>query len=185
MRLCFTGKQINKIKNTKTSEKSLKLVFILCSIRSGSTLLTSILNSNSDIYAPHETHFTGVTYKQKTELTKRATKSLSIDKTQLKYALWNNYINQLADQNNGKIIVEKTPNNVLKWRDIESCWPNAKIIFLLRHPLSVAESWQRAKPDQEWPQIVEKINEYCSAVDAAKENIKLKNCSIKYENLTW
>jgi Sulfotransferase family len=31
-------------------------------------------------------------------------------------------------------LVVKTPSNVLIWQRIADCWPDARFVFLLRHP---------------------------------------------------
>ena len=46
------------------------------------------------------------------------------------------------------IIVDKTPNNVFIPDELRACWPDARFIFLLRHPAAIAQSrrdWFKGK----------------------------------------
>ncbi|MFF7593448.1 sulfotransferase [Streptomyces mirabilis] len=63
-------------------------VFVLSSVRSGSTLPRVLLNSHSQIRAPHETHPRTVHVHLSRDFTAEAMRALGLDKDELEHALW-------------------------------------------------------------------------------------------------
>src|SRR4051812_24706017 len=63
-------------------------VFILSSVRSGSTLLRVMLNSHSQICAPHELHLMGVRTRLTSRHAKMAMAELGLDEEQLEFLIW-------------------------------------------------------------------------------------------------
>ncbi len=56
------------------------------------------------------------------------------------HLLWDRLLHRSLVASGKDIIVEKTPTNVHMWERIVECWPDARFIFLIRHPAAVAES---------------------------------------------
>jgi Sulfotransferase family len=121
-------------------------VFLLSSERSGSTLLRAVLDAHSEIVAPHELHL------RRIEITmprpaKRAMREIGLYEEDLANILWDRLLHlQLADSGKS-IVVDKTPHNVRAWPRINGWWPEARYLFLHRHPLRILESMTRARPD--------------------------------------
>jgi hypothetical protein len=60
-------------------------VFLCSSVRSGSTLLRAILNSHSQVHAPHETHFRRMQVVMTTEPVRQAMTALDLNVRDLGY----------------------------------------------------------------------------------------------------
>ncbi|GAA4966950.1 hypothetical protein HD597_003875 [Nonomuraea thailandensis] len=43
------------------------------------------------------------------------------------------------------------PAHAFAFERIAACWPDARFVFLLRHPASIAISWHEASPDKRTP----------------------------------
>ena len=84
------------------------------------------------------------------------------------------------------IIVDKTPNNVFIADELRACWPDARFIFLLRHPAAIAESrrnWFKGRPDAYDAEAnFDLIRRYCEALEAARQNYD--GITVRYEELT-
>jgi hypothetical protein len=119
-------------------------VFILSSLRAGSTLLRVILNSHSMIRSPHEIHLQTLEIRFTKFYTQLAMEKLGLDKSELEYLLWDRLLYRELVRSGKQIVVEKTPDNIFAWRRLQECWPNARYIFLLRHPGSVLTSLREA-----------------------------------------
>lgn len=157
-------------------------VFVLSPVRSGSTLLRVLLNSHSEIRAPHEMHLRTLSVQLDRDFTAAAMKELELDKEQLEYLLWDRVLHLELVRSGKRLIVDKTPPNTLVWPRLHSCWPHARYIFLLRHPGAVVTSLvnRRAEPDLE--QIHQEVLSYAEALQAATR--ELSGCVVTYEQLT-
>jgi hypothetical protein len=67
-------------------------VFLLCPQRSGSTLLRVLLNSHSEIRAPHELHLRHLRVKPGRDFTLDVMAELGLDVRELEYMLWDNVL---------------------------------------------------------------------------------------------
>jgi hypothetical protein len=115
-------------------------VFILSATRSGSTLLRKVLSSHSAIHAGPELHITDVKANAAGPGCTAAMAEIGLRQRDLEYLIWDRILHRELLRSGKRIIVEKTPGNVLVWRRLTECWPQARYLFLLRHPGSVAES---------------------------------------------
>ena len=120
------------------------IAFILGFTRSGTTLIDSILSSHSDVEvleeiplirdltnqfpktspAEHFKQILGITNEQKSQLRKR-------------------YFEQIPNYttlSNSKMVIDKSPLNTSLVAFIKTVFPEAKIIFSVRHPLDVCVS---------------------------------------------
>jgi hypothetical protein len=157
-------------------------VFVLSSVRSGSTLLRVLLNSHSRIRAPHEMHLRTVHVHLSREFTAGAMKELQLDKDELEHLLWDRVLHLELTRSGKDVIVDKTPPNTLIWPRLHRCWPNARYILLLRHPGAVIASLtdRRADPDHE--AIRAEVLDYSERLEAARHALDAH--VVTYEDLT-
>lgn len=123
-------------------------VFLLSSVRSGSTLLRAVLNSHSEIHSPHETHFRRLQVTPTTPPTYQALEADGLRVVDLEHLLWDRLLDRSLRLAGKRVLVEKTPSNVFVADRLATAWPRARFIFLLRHPLAIARSWQAADPQR-------------------------------------
>jgi hypothetical protein len=159
-----------------------KPVFILCSIRSGSTLLRVMLNSHSQIHAPHETHLAGLHLNFGGRFARDAMHEIELDEVQLQYLLWDRILHRELTRHGKSVIVNKTPSDAFRWQRIIECWPDARFIYLLRHPAAIAGSWGRAKPEMPLDRVVGTVLPYMRAVEDARTH--QDGLTVRYEDLT-
>jgi hypothetical protein len=119
-------------------------IFILAPVRSGSTLLRSLLNAHSQVHAPHELHLPRLTVHVESVLADRALSALGHNQADLEHLLWDRVLHLELVRSGKTYVVEKTPEMVGAHRRIATCWPDARFIFLIRHPASIAQSWREA-----------------------------------------
>ncbi len=119
-------------------------VFVLSSVRSGSTLLRVVLNSHSQIHAPHEMHFRRIQVSAYTEPVQQALEHADINERDLEHLLWDRLLHRELTLSGKSVLVEKTPSNVFVADRLATAWPRAKFVYLIRHPWSIAQSWHEA-----------------------------------------
>ncbi|WNE95158.1 sulfotransferase [Streptomyces luomodiensis] len=157
-------------------------VFILSPVRSGSTLLRVLLNSHSKIRAPHEMHLRTLHVHMDRDFTPDAMKELELDKSELEHLLWDRVLDLELKRSGKEIVVDKTPPNALIWPRLRRCWPQARYLFLLRHPEGVVTSLvnRRRKPDL--AQIHAEVLRYAEKLEEARQT--LPGHTVTYEQLT-
>jgi hypothetical protein len=161
-------------------------VFVMCTLRSGSTLLRVLLNSHSRIHAPHEIHLRYISASLDKKWSERSMKEMGLDEEGVRYLLWDRLLERELSPSGKPIIVDKTPNNVFIADKLRECWPDARFIFLLRHPAAIAESrknWFKGNPDNyDAEQNHDLIRRYCEALEDARQ--RYDGITIRYEELT-
>lgn len=155
--------------------------FILCSVRSGSTLLRVLLNSHSQIHSPHELHLRDMTVQVTSRHAPKALGEVGLEPRLLEYLLWDRVLHRELESTGKSILVNKTPSDVFVVDRILECWPDARFLFLLRHPVSIARSRHRARPQDSEARNHEMVRRYCAAVQAARE--AHPGLSVRYEDL--
>jgi hypothetical protein len=156
-------------------------VFLLSSVRSGSTLTRVILDTHSQIHAPHELHLRVVRVKIQRGFGELSMQHLGLDERGLEHLLWDRVLHRSLSASGKKVIVDKTPNNVFMWKRLPQAWPEAKFIFLLRHPAAIADSLYRATKDPVQEEIIARTLQYTSALEEARQN--LPGLTVRYEDL--
>lgn len=158
-------------------------IFLYSSVRSGSTLLRVILNGHSQLYAPHELHLGDLKIELGSDYVETAMEELGFDKRTLENMLWDRVMDRALEISGKKYIVNKTPNNLFSWRRIARSWPDARYIFLLRHPASISASWHRARA-KKWSEddAVRSTLRYLTALEEARGG--LNGVTVRYEDLT-
>ncbi|HEX8207738.1 MAG TPA: sulfotransferase [Solirubrobacteraceae bacterium] len=157
--------------------------FILSSVRSGSTLLRVLLNSHSQIHSPHELHLRHVKTEIDAAYAEKALKEIGLDAQQLRYLLWDRVLHRELAASGKRHLVNKTPNDVFIADAIRECWPDARFIFLLRHPVSTARSRQAARKDKDTEERnLEMVLRYATALETARQ--RYDGLTVRYEELT-
>jgi len=157
-------------------------VFLLSPVRSGSTLLRVMLNTHSQICAPHEMHL-----RRLQVVISKAYAELSVEQSGLtleglEHLLWDRLLDRELQKSGKQLIVEKTPSNLLMWKRLRRAWPKARYVYLLRHPSAVADSWQRAHPKRSQETVHLEVLRYMDALQAARGT--LTGHVVRYEELT-
>ncbi|SDJ90695.1 Sulfotransferase family protein [Nonomuraea maritima] len=157
-------------------------VFIMSSVRSGSTLLRVMLNSHSRIHSPIETHFRRMSVSLGTEPVRQAMEALGHTHSDIEHIVWDRLLHRELARSGKPVLAEKTPSNVFAWRRISSCWPDARFVFLLRHPMSIVQSWHEADPDKRpMATAVPRTLAYMTRVEEARTH--LEGLTVRYEDL--
>ncbi|MCA2180229.1 sulfotransferase [Nonomuraea glycinis] len=158
-------------------------VFIISPVRSGSTLLRAILNAHSALHAPHELHVRRLRVDFGTSLAQKAMAALGHNQADLEHLLWDRVLHRELHRSGKRFIVDKTPANAFAHERIATCWPDARFVFLLRHPASIATSWHEASPDKRTPEeaALDALR-YMKAVQRAKA--ALPGLTVRYEDLS-
>jgi hypothetical protein len=167
----------------KTDRLLVAPVFIMAPVRSGSTLLRALLDGHSALHAPHELHVRRLTVGFGTSLAEKAMDTLGHNRADLEHLLWDRVLHRELQKSGKQTIVEKTPANAFAYKRISTCWPDARFIFLLRHPVSIARSWHEAGFVKRSPQEAElDALRYMKAVQKARK--ALPGLTLRYEQLT-
>lgn len=156
-------------------------VFVLSSVRSGSTLLRVMLNTHSRIVAPHEMHLRTIRVSFDQPYTELAMKQLGLDVDSLEHLLWDRILHRELVRSGKSIVVDKTPGNSFIWKRLDSAWPDARFIFLLRNPASVVASQARARPDKPLEAHIRNTAKYVRNIEAARA--ELSGITVRYEDL--
>ncbi len=156
--------------------------FILCTLRSGSTLLRVLLDSHSQLHAPHEIHLRYVSVNLDAKWSERSLKEMGLDKRGLEYLLWDRILHRDLAASGKPNIVDKTPNNVFIADRLKECWPDARFVFLLRHPAAIARSRAAVNTDVDPDKNVDLIRRYCETLEDARQ--RYDGVTIRYEELT-
>ncbi|MGN9843357.1 sulfotransferase family protein [Nonomuraea sp. H19] len=158
-------------------------VFLLSPVRSGSTLLRSILNAHSALHAPHELHVRRLRVHFDTTLATKAMEALGHNQADLEHLLWDRVLHRELVRSGKRYIVDKTPANAFAYQRIAACWPDARFVFLLRHPASIATSWHEASPGKRTAEeaALDALR-YMKAVQRARS--ALPGLTVRYEELS-
>jgi hypothetical protein len=157
-------------------------VFIISSIRSGSTLLRAVLGSHSQLHAPHELHLSRLDVRLRSRNARNAMAAIGLDEAGLEQMLWDRLLDRQLRLSGKATVVNKTPSDAFIWRRIAATWPDARFVFLLRHPLSIARSRQAAYPKDPLERHIARTLTFMTAVEEARQ--ALPGLTVRYEDLT-
>ena len=155
--------------------------FVISTVRSGSTLLRVLLDSHSQIHSPHEMHLRDITVELKSKYAEKAVGEVKLSREELQYTLWDWYLNRELATTGKRLLVNKTPSDVYVIDQIRACWPDARFIFLLRHPLAVAKSRHALRPQDTEARNTKMVLRYAQAVEAARQTHA--GHTVRYEDL--
>ncbi|MBL1068835.1 sulfotransferase [Streptomyces sp. 7-21] len=158
-------------------------VIVLSPPRSGSTLLRVVLNSHPKLHAPHETHVRRLTVNLTTRPVVAAMEGFGHNTADIEHMLWDRILHRELVRSGKETVVEKTPSNVFVWKRLATCWPDARFIFLMRHPMSIARSWHEGDPEKRpMEKAVPHTLKYMVALEEARQN--LPGLTVRYEDMT-
>ncbi|MFF0458923.1 sulfotransferase family protein [Streptomyces mexicanus] len=159
-------------------------VFIISSVRSGSTLLRMMLGAHSRLHAPHELHLGRIDVICNNWHSQRAMSTLGLERGDLEHLLWDRVLHRELVRSGKDVVVEKTPANAFMYERIRDCWPDARFVLLLRHPESIARSWHESDPvKRPYDTAVRDALRYMEAVEQARA-AGLGGCTVRYEDIT-
>lgn len=159
-------------------------VFVISPVRSGSTLLRLLLNAHSQLHAPHELHIRRLEVHFRTKLSERAMEACGLERGDIEHLLWDRVLHRELTRSGKDFVVEKTPSNAFVWDRLAACWPDARFICLLRHPVSIAKSWHEADPEKRGADEAAKdALRYMNATQRAREGLTDTH-TVYYEELT-
>jgi hypothetical protein len=156
--------------------------FVMCSVRSGSTLLRVLLDSHSQIHSPQELHLKDFTVRVKTEYGAKALGEIGLDEEQLRFLMWDRLLHRELTAARKSVLVNKTPNDVFIADLIARCWPDARFIYLLRHPGAIERSRQATRPQDSPERNARMVLKYGTAIEAARA--ARPGFTLRYEELT-
>jgi len=164
-------------------------VFVFSAPRSGSTLVRVILGSHSQLYAPPELPLKHLGVRADTQWIQASLDGLELTTEDLEHMLWDRVLAEALRRSGKPTLVVKTPSNVLVWERIAAAWPDARFIFLLRHPAaavaSLHSSFDPAWRPEEAGSMEESVARglrYMNVVEEARS--ALSGFTVRYEDLT-
>jgi hypothetical protein len=141
-----------------------------------------LLNSHSQICAPHEMHLRTLKVTAAGPLTRASLEELNLTPRDLENMLWDRILFNCRLKSGKPVIVDKTPANVLTWRRLHRYWPQSKFILLYRHPMRILGSWSEARPDISEERSVPQLLRFTREMEAARA--KHGGFVVRYEDLT-
>ncbi|WP_344897950.1 sulfotransferase [Actinomadura meridiana] len=158
-------------------------VFLLSSVRSGSTLLRCVLDSHSMVHSPHELHLAKLRVVLANEFGEGAMKILGVTRRDLEHLLSDRLLHRELVRSGKHVIVEKTPDSLCHWERLRECWPDARYIFLLRHPAHIVDSLYTAHPELGRERLyAEHLERFVEPMRRARES--LDGIAVRYEDFT-
>ncbi|MFH8439830.1 sulfotransferase family protein [Streptomyces sp. NPDC018026] len=159
-------------------------VFIISSIRSGSTLLRMMAGAHPRLHAPHELHVGKLEVACTNWHSERAMGELGLRRGDLEHLLWDRVLHRELTKSGKDFVVEKTPANAYMYQRLKDCWPDARFVFLLRHPESIARSWHESDPvKRPYDTAVTDVLRYMTAVEEAR-SADADGFTVRYEDIT-
>jgi Sulfotransferase family len=156
-------------------------VFVMCTVRSGSTLLRVLLDSHSQIHSPHEMHLKDIDVSIRDGYPQKALREVGLDEERLRFLLWDRVLHRELQESGKRWLVNKTPSDVFIVDRILQCWPDARFIFLLRHPAAIARSRKALRPQADDEQNIDVTLRYCEALERARQTYE--GPTVRYEEL--
>jgi hypothetical protein len=158
-------------------------VFILSATRSGSTLLRLILNTHSQIRAPHELQMTSFQVSpNRPGHVDKPMREMGLSFRDMENMLWDRVLFGLLESSGKQVIVDKTPQNISDWERIHAYWPQARYIHLRRHPAAILHSRITSLEEQTMERHLRTINTFGRQLNAARA--ALPGLTVYYEDLT-
>ena len=155
--------------------------FVLCTVRSGSTLLRVLLDSHSEICSPQELNLRDLVVTPKDRYAEKSLEEYGLDAQQLDYVLWDWVLHRELEESGKRLLVSKAPRNVFIVNRILECWPDARFIFLLRHPGAIARSRHAVRPQDSEKRNTEMVRRYANALEEARQ--AHDGLVVRYEDL--
>ena len=155
--------------------------FVLSTVRSGSTLVRVLLDSHSQICAPQELNLRDLVVTAKDRSAEKSLHEYGLDAAQLEYVLWDWVLHRELEESSKRVLVSKAPRNVFVVDRIVECWPDARFIFLLRNPGSIARSRHALRPQDSDERNATMVRRYGDALEQARQTYE--GLTVRYEEL--
>jgi hypothetical protein len=156
-------------------------VFLLSPTRSGSTLLRCLLNAHPVIHAPHELHIGDLRVRFDSPYARLSMDLLGLDGGELEHLLWDRLFHRQLAGSGKRVLVDKTPDNVLRAARLRRAWPKARFLFLLRHPANILASAVQGGPDRDPGELAGQVLRYLTCLQDARQ--ALPGLTVRYEDL--
>jgi sulfotransferase family protein len=155
--------------------------FVLSTVRSGSTLLRVLLDSHSQICSPQELNLRDLNVTTRDRYAEKALNEIGLDPGELEYVLWDWVLHRELEESGKRFLVSKAPRNVFIVDRIVQCWPDARFIFLLRHPGAIAKSRHELRPQDDEERNTRMVRRYGEALEQARQTYE--GLTVRYEDL--
>jgi Sulfotransferase family len=155
--------------------------FVLSTVRSGSTLVRVLLDSHSQICSPQELNLRDLNVTARDRYAEKALNEIGLDVGELEYVLWDWVLHRELEESGKRLLVSKAPRNVFIVDRIVQCWPDARFIFLLRHPAAIARSRQELRPQDDEERNTTMVRRYGEALEQARR--AHDGLTVRYEDL--
>ena len=150
-------------------------VFVICTLRSGSTLLRVLLDSHSQIHSPHELHLRYVSVNFDQKWSERSMSESASTTRAAEYLLWDRLLQRELAASGKAIIVNKTPERRVHRR------PAARVLAG-REASSTCSATRARSPARGRPIEASRptrtsknaalIRRYCEALEAARADLR-------------
>ena len=189
----FNKKNIFYINSKINYQNDENLVFLVGFPRSGTTLLDNILRSHSEISVLEEKpYLLNLRHNFFRQNNNNLSSLLSITQN-IKDNIRKNYFKKILSSGNGqkKIIIDKFPLTIIELGFIKCIFPNAKIIFAMRHPCDVVLScyFSSFKINDaminflRWSDTINFYDKVFDLFEYYEKELNLKFLTVKYEEL--
>ena len=121
--------------------------------------------------------------KVRTDYAAKALGEIGLDDRRMRFLLWDRLLQRELVAAHKSVLVNKTPNDVFIADLIAECWPDAKFIYLLRHPGSIARSRQETRPQDSPERNARMVLRYGNAIEAVRA-AQPDGLTVRYEDLT-
>jgi len=89
---------------------------------------------------------------------------LGLDGDELEHLLWDRPFHRQLAGSGKRVLVDKTPDNVLAWARLARAWPKALYLFLLRHPANILASALEGGRDRDRDELAGQVLTYLTCV---------------------
>ncbi|CAM5532311.1 Sulfotransferase OS=Streptomyces tendae OX=1932 GN=GUR47_32090 PE=4 SV=1 [Streptomyces tendae] len=143
-----------------------------------------MMGAHPRLHAPHELHIGRLEVACTNWHSERAMSELGLRRGDLEHLLWDRVLHRELVRCGKDFVVEKTPANAYMYQRLRDCWPDARFVFLLRHPVSVARSWHESDPvKRPYDTAVTDVLRYMTAVEEAR-TADAGAFTVRYEDIT-
>lgn len=157
--------------------------FVLAPVCAGSSLLRRLLAGHPQLHVPPEVPLRQLEARIGPRPSATEAATLEPEPGELEQLLWDRVLHRELAASGKSFLMDATPGNVFAYRRVAVCWPDARFVFLLRHPAAVARAWHAADPDRlDAEQAAVDALRYLRAVDRARR--VLPGHTVRHEDLT-
>jgi len=106
---------------------------------------------------------------------------LGLDGDELEHLLWDRLFHRQLVGSGKRVLVDKTPDNVLRWARLRDAWPSARFLFLLRHPANILASAVEGGRDRDPGELADQVLTYMTCLQDARQ--APPGLTVRYEDL--